>query len=331
VSPSRKRRAFVLGCALTALGVIALPATIAARRFRVFERRVKHQEEVDLVCFSADGRFLLSSSRAESRFLIRDLENPLDRRFGAPSSRTWDGRATGLSPDARHVAVVPGEWMGLGEPDDETDRSQEGSQFAFLTLAPDNRSFAFLDSPGGAWVLHVRTFQGGQDVASARLPLEGMGEVTFSPDSRLVAVQGDPSVLLVDARSGELVRVLAKREYAGHGVFAPDSKTLFLGGQHDLTAWSVTTGARLWTYDQAASCPLTVSREGHYLVDLIERTGRIALLDAATGRPWDAHEPFRADDIVSAAFSPAGEVIAIGHSTGDVTIEPTETFLARFR
>lgn len=85
-----------------ALGAIVAAAIVAERRLHPFAERSKHAYPVSAVGWLADGSFISVSKEA---LRVRDLENPLDRRWGPRIDGGWSADCGGSFVEHASIGV----------------------------------------------------------------------------------------------------------------------------------------------------------------------------------------------------------------------------------
>jgi WD40 repeat protein len=146
--------------------------------------------------------------------------------------------------------------------------------------------------------------------------------VTFSPDSRLLALGGD-DLQLWNVRTGKHSRTLADSKLDTYAVFSPDGKTLatgmsYLSGKHLVKLWEVGTWrcrarlaghqGRLWNLAFSPDGKTLASAGGGWGPAAVR--GELRLWDVRQGRPraaWDLDS----SNVRALAYSRDGKVLAV--------------------
>jgi len=158
--------------------------------------------------------------------------------------------------------------------------------------------------------------------------------VAFSPDGKLLASGGsysDTTIKLWDISTRQVVRTITGQDGTIRSVaFSPDGK-LLASGSEDMTVklWDVATGQKLHTLEGHTDWVTSVafSPDGKLLASA-SWDHSVKLWDAATGkvvRTLSGHantdgESIEASGGYSAAFSPDGQLLASGSSSGTVKL-----------
>lgn len=250
-----------------------------------------------------------------------------------------------ISPDNNLIATNKGGQVDIIE---VYDRSQgRSTQFRtsscpsnFLFL-PDNRTlvsvgdaFSRTDAVSRsvqAWDTKVKT-EGTDQAQPLRKfgpELAMGGALALSPDGKTLATGGFKGVLLWDIAQGRVAATLDSGGYAPQSLsFSRDGQRLaaaFMGAGTNARFWDVAARKLLWStsvrpvggsFDVTSSA---ISPDGNRVV-LGSQSGRIALLDGATGKmlklgdlpPSDKFSLSPLDAARSVAFSPDGKTIISG-------------------
>lgn len=235
---------------------------------------------------TADARFLVAvdGDRAVSLWDLTTDELVLCRR--APAGRMFDAT---VSPDGKMVVAVCGP---------------KHVPYHGATAPPGTTVYAW-DAATGKELY--------------RNPWEGHF-VNFSPDgSRLISLLGR-EVLVGDARTGRLVHRL--QGHGGWGIvsysFTTDCTRLATGGHdHAAIVWDLASGKAVLDFDSPRGpvSVVAVSPDGRTVLTGCTGDSTVGLWDAATGRRRHQLSTNDRGGTLSAAFTPDGRHIVVGHGT----------------
>jgi WD40 repeat protein len=266
---------------------------------------IGHAGEVDDLHFSPDGRRLLSCGKDGTAQL---WDVAMARQLAA-----WTGPQTGMffaisgSPDGKTAVAVAGTGLLRAELADGkvTDRIlaplTPGILPSGLVVSPDGR---MLGAVGGDRIIHLWDIATGKE--TARLPSDPSAAnpvLAFSPDGMTLAAAAiNAPVRLLDAHSGKELRQLdAAAEVAPPvpGLPAPITPVQLRNVIH-----------------------LRFSPDGRNV--LCVTGGELSLWETATGR--DRMRIVRTNvNLTRATFSPAGDLVAAGSTTGMALILDART------
>jgi WD40 repeat protein len=199
-----------------------------------------------------------------------------------------------FSPDGKHLAAASSEgdtvlW--------DTATGEEVRRFpavpgAVLAVAftPDGKHLVAgagtSDKAPGLWGLQtgklVRRFTTGA--------VDGVTDLALSPDGSVLATsnnRNNPPVLLWDVATGKLLRTLAGHSWWNPAVaFAPDGKTVAIGGYQKICLRDVATGREVRQMDhvRAGALSLAFAPDGKSLAAVLSAGKGAQLWDVATGR-----------------------------------------------
>jgi len=305
-----------------------------------------HADSIRALCFSRDGRFVVTASNDRTAKLWETKTGREIRTFKGHSS---DVNSVDSSPDGKFIVtgssdgstklwdVVTGrEVRALGSSD-----SYQGVMSFDSYLASVN-SVSF--SPDGKYVVTGRN-DGVKlwDVTTGSLLRSFSGSmvlsISFSPDSRYVLVAGtDRAARLLNVKTGEEVRAFTAPSnlkpgstagsdsgYIYSAAFSPDEKYVVTSGYGAATLWNAKSGMSIRTFQGHSDMirSLGFSLDGRYLVTGSEdKTAKI--WDVATGREIisfrDSTHAVRA-----VCLSVDGKYVVTGNEYGTVRLYDVST------
>jgi WD40 repeat protein len=229
----------------------------------------------------------------------------------------WVG-AGALSPDGKTIATLSSLTVSLWDAATgrELRRLHTGGQFQFaLAFSPDGRTLATADIGMSVQLWDTATGQEARRFKVEFTPGErsySNANLAFTPDGRSLVVQqaSDPTIRLVDARTGLTVRhFTGADEVVTALAVAPDGKTLAASGSKGgVWLWDLGTGQGPRTLPRlTADNVLAFTPDGRTLATG-GNTGRIRLWDvgALTERKsWDGHT----GSVCTVAFADDGRTL----------------------
>jgi WD40 repeat protein len=236
-------------------------------------------------------------------------------------------------PDGAHVASAGDDglirvWdVGTGR----LLRSTQGpgGTVSDVAISPDGRLLAACTDNGEGSQVQLLDAQTLRPRTTFAAQEDGVFEVVFSPDGRLLASGGrDHVVRLWDVRTGRLVRSLTGHDAAVTALaFTSDSRRLAsAGAEHDNTVrvWDVRTGASLHTLTAHGDWVTSVAfAPGGMTLASGSRDHKLIIWDAGTGRK--VRELRQPEMVYEIEFSPDGRVLAEAGGGGIVRIHDART------
>ncbi len=276
-------------------------------------------EGIESLAFSPDGT-LLATSFSYPAEGVKLWQMPEGRLVGMlPTS----GYALAFSPDGQLLAVAETKAITLWRVKDGKRVRSLSCSFSII-----NRSLAF--SPDGTLLaavcadrLEVWKVSDGSKLFVPWIQwIRGTG-IAFSPDSELLAVNGD-GVMLYNARDGKEVRTLLRNRYCSAGcavAFSSDGQLVAASieydyGSYGIKIWKVSDGQEVRSYQAE-------SRYLNKAVAFVPSKKVLAIAEGSTIKLWD----LESDEWVGSfqghtsenralAISPDGKYLASGGDDG---------------
>jgi eukaryotic-like serine/threonine-protein kinase len=270
------------------------------------------------VMLSPDGRFL-AAREGDGRLTIRNAADGRISRIVA--TELADAKALAISSDGRYLAAAatPSRvfvWDLSGEIEPRIF-SDDGPAADRLVFSPDGK--ALLAIAGGKRV-SLRDLQTGRQRVIVSLDPVRVGSfnLTFSPDGSQLALygSGQPGGMvptsLYEVATGTPQRNFPGRRTFQYMSFAPDGKSLFLGGDHDLSIWRLQPAQEFDTFvdHHAEVWAAAFSPDGRTVASGGD-DDTLRLWEPETGRERASVTAHKAT-VSSLAFRPDGRVIASG-------------------
>jgi WD40 repeat protein/serine/threonine protein kinase len=289
----------------------------------------RHDENVNAVAFSRDGRFVVSGGTGSAPIQVWDAR--VGERLRQLAGHESQVLAVAFSPDGTLLASGSADrsiklWdvAAWRELDTLPDHS---AQVMGLAFSPDGRRLAaacggfYEDEPRGE--LTIWSVQKRQVVHSLGQGAGGTFCAAFSPDgSRLVAGGSiDPTIRIWDPESGLEVLALRGHSDAIWGLaFSPDGRRLVsASGDHTVRVWDGTPSRLRSSPEKLTIGPLadaaiavSIAPNGDALA-LGCRDGTITIHDLSTGRRRHA---LYCAGVSRLAFSRDGQFLAAGSTKG---------------
>lgn len=284
---------------------------------------------VEQVAFGSDGHMLVSRSLGNYEVIdggveIWDADSGNYLRTQEKDNEKHPAMSVAISPDGRYIAVGAEGEIRLGDSSSggvTRTLSTHGEAIWSVAFSPDSRSLASGSHNGILRIWDVASGQGRRIWKSESA--NGINDVAFSPDGRLLAADSGYSIRIWDVASGQLLRTLEGTSQ-GSLAFSPDGQTLAdleIGAVQLLT---VASGNPLTSVNLQAAGVYTVanaiafSPNGHVLA-LGCSDNTVRLWDVANGkllRTLLGHT----DAVTSVAFSPDGRTLASGSKDKTIRI-----------
>jgi WD40 repeat protein/class 3 adenylate cyclase len=147
----------------------------------------------------------------------------------------------------------------------------------------------------------------------------------ITPDGATVAANVNARVLLLDAKTGRVLRRLDAGSYVNVLAFDPSGDLLAAGTDGEDVMWEARTGERLWKADVFSQSALTSFSSDGRLYATGTTEGMVHVFQARSGRP--VGKPFVGDAgyVWSVSFNPRTGVLASTGTDGVVTLTDPRT------
>ncbi len=314
---------------------------------RLGTQRLRHQDAVQELAFTRDGKRLLSQGSdnawhmweaasgrelhyfpyggysVSSGTLHLELELRINR-IQWQREREIPPREVALTADGQYLVETSGKEVKVWHPQRRRElrrfplKANTGHAAAFSPRGP---LLAVADNDAENNLIRLMNVSDGKERPPLRVP-DGrkISRLVFSPDGlRLASCEG-ADIRLYDLTTGRRARL-----FQGHSqnveavVFAADGKRLAsLGHDRTIRVWEIDADDEIKkiSYEEEKPSAVTFSPDGGKLV--VGHKTRVYILDVLSGlqaRAWDVPGP-----ISALAFSPDGKTLVTGHSHGDILL-----------
>jgi WD40 repeat protein len=266
-----------------------------------------HHGGADDAVVSADGRLLVTHGVGALRDKeVIDDESVKFWALPAGDSLTrsdFTARAIALTPDGRSLVLAKGDTIRLIDLIDQSERAtfvEEGADLIALACSPDGSTLAAGwsktgDRPGRTLAVAVLwDLRSGMRLKALSPSVGSVRELTFSPDSRLLAVATQDFPMIGDLTLWDVATGEVRATMPANGVdcvrFSPDGEHL------------------------AAGCASKIGKHSQHHV-------RIWDIKMAEDIDYLRHE-FR---VTAVAYAPDGKLLAAGSELGELNLWDTAT------
>jgi WD40 repeat protein len=287
------------------------------------QNRLVHEDGINSVAFSPDGKRIISGSQ-DNMVYLRDANT--GKLIGSLEGHKEDINSVAFSPDGKRI-ISGSEDKTLRLWDTNTGQligsPLKGHEDSVTSVgfSPDGKRII-----SGSWDKTLRLWDAntGQPIGS---PLKGhedtVSSVAFSPDGkRIISGSWDKTLRLWDANTGQPIGSPLKghEDTVSSVAFSPDGKRI-VSGSRDKTVrlWDANTGQLIGSPlkgHEDSVFSVAFSPDGRRIVSG-SRDKTVRLWDAKTGQPIGLPLKGHQDAVNSVAFSPDGKLLV---SSGDTTV-----------
>lgn len=273
-----------------------------------------HQEMVNSVAFSPNGR-LLASGSDDAQIKLWDVAT--GQEIASLNANAEDVHAVAFSPDGRQLASAHGDgtvrlWDSASFELRATLAAHEGAAYA-VAWSPDGQLLA---TGGEDEVVRLWTVRDRLQRRAFRGPTDAVSSVAFSADGKtLAAGAGDGVVRLWSVATGE--KSLVFRGHAGdvyRVAYAPHNANLLasVGEDETIRLWDLSTGRvrQVIAADQGWVMDAQFSPQGDVLATA-GGDGSVVFWSATTGKLQTRSETHD-HEVYALSISPDGKSLATG-------------------
>jgi WD40 repeat protein len=266
---------------------------------RIGTLRLRHEDFVYFVNFSADGKTLVSASPRAVRLWKMPTGEPIGE-LRMPADYTLFGEIVTADGKLRALSITNNEARLTAEWDDELqDRSLLSARRPVTAVVRGDR-------------LHIVDVVANKEIGSIPTPPQRSNRPpALSADGRLVAGINLEGVYLWDLATGKALLQIKPEHAAASLAFAPDGKTLAVGSYAAVHLYELPSGKELSSSSAAPVrlANLAFSQTADTLAS-VTGTGTVHIWERSTGKELSRFETEGRGHMIASAFSADGQTLA---------------------
>lgn len=276
--------------------------------------------EIATISYSGDGRELATGD-VQGDVEVWDPHTGLVDTF---TGHTSDVRGVVFSPDGRTIysagsdgAVIAWDATGARRLGRTFTFAAPGPEVAFASaLTPDGSLVATSPADGRVDLRSTGTYELRRELVA---PIGAIHGVAVSGDGRLILAGGETGAALWDARSGALGRIFDRSIREGAVAISPDGNAIATApAQKRVVIYDARSGQVIARLRIRHTDSLAFDADGGLLA-AGKLDGTATVWDTRTRKPL-AELPSGASAVYSVEFSPDRSLLAVGDSSGGVTL-----------